>query len=122
MAPLSCARARLALLRFAPERSAPASRAPVSLASWKFASLSLAPVRSAPVRSRRLKLAPVRSQPGQALVRPARKSSRGSARGVELASVDADAAATSAANTKFRNFADIMESPLIDIAQAGRLP
>src|SRR5260370_6901972 len=48
----------------------------MSRASWKFASLRLAPARLAPVRSRRLKLAPDRSQPGHSLTRPARKSSR----------------------------------------------
>src|SRR5215470_13771333 len=36
----------------------------------------LAPARLAPVRSRRLKLAPDRSQPGHSLTWPARKSSR----------------------------------------------
>src|SRR5215475_936221 len=51
----------------------------MSRASWKFASLRVAPARLAPVRSRRLKLAPERSQPGHSLTRPAIKSSRWSA-------------------------------------------
>src|SRR5260370_584774 len=47
-----------------------------SAAPVRSAPVRWAPARLAPVRSRRLKLAPDRSQPGHSLTRPARKSSR----------------------------------------------
>src|SRR5690242_70539 len=88
-APARLAPARFALLRFAPVRSAPASFAPASCASWKFAPCRSAPARSTPERSRRLKLAPARSHFWQARLRPARKSSRGSAYATPAASTAA---------------------------------
>src|ERR1051326_2078009 len=101
LARLRSAPARVALLRLAPPRSAPASLAPASCASWKFAPFRAAPGRSTPdrstpARSRRLKLTPARLHFWQARLRPARKSSRGSA----CAMPDKDPAARHAAAMK----------------------
>src|ERR1051325_8654171 len=96
LARLRSAPARFALLRLAPPRSAPASVAPASCASWKFAPFRSAPDRSTPARSRRLKLTPARLHFWQARLRPARKSSRGSA----CAMPDKDPAARHAAAMK----------------------
>src|ERR1700739_1613278 len=65
---------RLVLFRLALVRLAPDKLAPRSCARWKLASVRLAPARLAPLRSRRLSLAPERSQPGQSFVRPARNA------------------------------------------------
>src|SRR5262245_28398419 len=101
LAPRRSARPRLALLRLAVLKSAPPRRALVSRASWKFAFFRLAPVRSALARSRRLKLWPERSQPGQLRVLPARKSSRWSASASRPASIVANRIATRRAGDLF---------------------
>src|ERR1700730_18389819 len=96
---------RVVLLRLAPVRSAPARLAPRRRERCRLASLRLAPARLAPVKSRRLSLAPERSQPGQSLLRPARKAATSRAGGacagavpqVHRSAIEAIAIATAAA-------------------------